>query len=58
MARWQSDVVLRYVQEAPLECITAEYRAGCAEENLKSITAGLKKQSKEQVVAYPITARC
>ena len=39
MARWSSDVVLRYVAEAPLATMTAAYRAGVAAQSVREMSA-------------------
>ena len=39
MARWSSDVVLRYVAEAPLATMTAAYRAGFAAQSVREMSA-------------------
>ena len=49
MARWQSDVVLRYVRDAPLETITQEYRTGCVEQNLQKLIENFNAQSRESL---------
>jgi hypothetical protein len=50
MARWSSDVVLRYVAEAPLATMTAAYRAGVAAQSLREICAA---EVQPQVARVP-----
>ena len=52
MARWQGDVVLRYVQESPLAIITQDYKVGCAEENLRTLITGLKAKSQASIQKF------
>ena len=52
MARWSSDVVLRYVAEAPLATMTAAYRDGFAAKSLGEL--GPLAQSQALHVRAPV----